>query len=61
MADTKDQIQAKLDRLHALQHSPDILEQQQYATPRVQDAMRKLYIQLDGGTGPIVGRDLRQY
>ena len=58
MADSKQELQTKIDRLHELQYSPDLREQAQYKTPRVQKALSQLYTALHGNQ-PIVGQDQR--
>ena len=52
-------IREKLDRLHALQHSPDIREQELYKKPKTQRALEQLYRSLPGGDEPIVGQNQR--
>ena len=55
MADNEEVIREKLDRLHALQHSPDIREQELYKKPKTQRALEQLYRSLPGGNEPVVG------
>ena len=55
MTHEEEAIREKLDRLHALQHSPDIREQELYKKPKTQRALEQLYRSLPGGNEPVVG------
>lgn len=59
MTDNEEAIREKLDRLHALQHSPDIRERELYKKPKTQQALNQLYRALPGGDAPIVGQGQR--